>query len=72
MKARIVLGVALIVLGVAFLLYPRVPYSTTEELVNVGPLQVQSKERRFFTVPPILSGLVLAAGIVLVMLPRRK
>jgi hypothetical protein len=45
MKPIMVVGIALIVIGLLALAYQRVTYTTREEVVEVGPLQVSAEER---------------------------
>lgn len=62
------LGVVLIVAGTAVLTYQGFTVTTAErQLLNVGPLQAGTQPTSWtITLPPILGGVLLAGGTVLV------
>lgn len=66
MKPATLIGIILIVLGVIALAYQGITYTTTEKVVDLGPLEVQAEEQRTLPLPPILGGLALVGGVVLV------
>jgi uncharacterized membrane protein len=72
MKAATIVGIALIVLGVVALAYQGITYTTREEVVDLGPLRVEAEERRTVPLPPILGGLALVGGVVLVVVGARE
>ncbi len=65
-------GIVLIVLGALALAYQGIRYTTREKLIDLGPLKVTASERKTIPLPPVVGGLALAAGIVLVLADRRK
>lgn len=67
-----ILGVVLIVLGVLGLVFGGITYTQRKEVVDVGPLEasVDSKER--VPIPPIVGGVALAAGVVLLFAGNRR
>jgi hypothetical protein len=65
-KPILVLGLVLIALSLAALVHRKISYRTNEEVVQVGPMQTTVQTSRVFTVPMVLSGLVLVAGCFLV------
>ena len=67
-----VIGIALIVLGVIALAYQGITYTTREKVVDLGPLKVTAEKEKTIPLPPILGGLALAGGIVLVIVAARK
>jgi len=72
MKPIILVGIALIILGVVALVYQGIPYTSREKVLQIGPLEATAKTKKTIAVPPIVGGLVLAGGIVLVLLGSRK
>ena len=66
------IGIALIVLGVIALAYQGITYTTREKVVDLGPLKVTAQKEKTIPLPPILGGLALAGGIVLVVVASRK
>ena len=57
----------LIILGVVALAYQGITYTTKEEVLDLGGVEVQKEERHTIPLPPVLGGLALAAGIILVI-----
>ncbi|MBI4893750.1 MAG: DUF3185 domain-containing protein [Acidobacteria bacterium] len=64
------LGIVLIVAGTAVLTYQGVTLTTAErQFLNFGPLTAGTHEfNRTITLPPLLGGILLAAGMVLVFI----
>ncbi len=62
-----IVGVLLILVGIIALTYQGFNYTKKEEVAKFGDLQItaQTKERVYF--PPLLGGLCLAGGIVLLI-----
>ena len=72
MKPVVVIGIILIVLGVVALVWQGISYTTTERVVDLGPLKVDAKKERTIPLPPILGVIALAGGIVLVAVGSRR
>ena len=72
MKPITILGVILIVLGVVALAYQGITYTTNEKVVDLGPLKVEAKREKTIPLPPVLGGLALVGGIVLVIAGARR
>jgi len=72
MKPITIIGVILIVLGVVALAYQGITYTTNEKVVDLGPLKVEAKREKTIPLPPVLGGLALVGGIVLVIVGNRK
>lgn len=73
MKAPLMLiGIALIALGLIALAYQGITYTTREKVVDLGPLKITAQQEKTIPLPPILGGLALAGGIVLVVAAARK
>ncbi len=65
-------GIILIVLGVLALVYQGIQYTTREKILDIGSIKVSADTKKTIPLPPIVGGVALAAGIVLVVLDRRK
>jgi uncharacterized membrane protein len=72
MKPITIVGVLLIVLGVVALAYQGITYTTSEKVVDLGPLKVEAKRERTIPLPPVLGGIALVGGIVLVIVGARR
>lgn len=66
MKASLIVGVLLIVLGVVSLVYQGITYTTQEDVIDFGPVNVTSETKESIPLPPILGAIALAGGILLV------
>ena len=72
MRVITTVGIVLIVLGVAALLYQGITYTTREKVVEVGPVAVTKETQKTIPLPPLLGGVALAGGIVLVLMGARR
>ena len=73
MKAALMfIGIALIALGLVTLVYQGITYTTSEKVVDLGPLKITTQKEKTIPLPPILGVLALAGGIVLVLAAARK
>jgi hypothetical protein len=72
MKPVRVVGIALIIFGVVALVYHGITYTTQEKILQIGPIEATKKTEKTIPLPPILGGVALAAGIVLVMMGAKK
>ena len=68
----IVIGVVLIVLGVVALAYQGITYTTQEKILEVGPLKATAEKKHTVPLPPIVGGLALTAGVILVAVGSRR
>ncbi|MBM4441752.1 MAG: DUF3185 domain-containing protein [Candidatus Rokubacteria bacterium] len=71
MKPLTIVGIVLIVLGVVALAYQGISYTTTENVVDLGPLKVEAKREQTIPLPPVLGGIAVAAGVVLLIAGAR-
>ena len=72
MKPIVLVGIALIVLGIVALVYQGITYTSREKVVDIGPIEATAKTKKTIPLPPVLGGLALAGGIVLVIVGSRK
>jgi uncharacterized membrane protein len=72
MKALMLIGIVLIVIGVIALAYGGFSFTTSEKVAEVGPLKIEKDKTRSVPLPPVLGGLVLVGGIMLVVVGARK
>jgi len=72
MKPAGIVGIILIAVGIIALAYGGFSYTKREKVIDAGPLQVSADKEKTVPLPPILGGLCLAGGIVLVLAGSRK
>ncbi|MES1256708.1 MAG: DUF3185 domain-containing protein [Acidobacteriota bacterium] len=65
------IGIALIALGLAALAYQGFTYTSRETIVDLGPLHATADREKTVPLPPIVGGVAVAAGIVLLVLGAR-
>jgi hypothetical protein len=71
MSAKTLFGIVLVVLGILALAYQGFSYTLPKKEVDVGPLHVTKEERHTVPLPPVLGGLALIGGIVVLVMDRR-
>ena len=67
-----IIGVVLIVLGIIALAYGGISYTKREKVLDLGPLEATTETRETIPLPPVLGGLALAGGIVLLIVGSRR
>ena len=72
MKPLAIVGVLLIVLGVAALVYQRVNYTTQETVIDIGPVHATADRQRTLPLPPLVGIAVVAGGVALLVAGLRK
>ncbi len=71
MKQTMIIGIVLIAIGVMALAYQGISYTTREKIIDIGPIQATQETRKTIPLSPLLGGLALAGGIVLVVAGMR-
>ena len=68
-----ILGVILIIAGILGFLVTGVSYTTSEQVVDAGPLQVEREQERSLPITPVASGiLVVVSGVLTVVGTQQK
>jgi len=71
-KPTVLLGIALIVLGIVAFAYQGITYTTREKVIDLGPIQAIVDTKKTIPLSPLLGGLALAGGIVLLVAGNKK
>ena len=65
-------GILLIVLGALALAYQGINYTRQKQVLDVGSVQLTTETHERIPLPPILGGLALAGGVVLLVVGARN
>lgn len=66
-----ILGIILIIIGIFTLTYQGVSYTKQEKIAQIGDVKITADTKKTVYFPPILGGLSLLGGIVLVIVGRK-
>jgi uncharacterized membrane protein len=72
MKPVVWVGILLIVLGGLALAYQGFNYTHQEKVIDLGPIHATAEKQEHVSIPPILGGLALVGGIVMIVVGGRK
>ena len=72
MRNLAMLGVVLVISGVAALLFGHFSYSQTKPVLDAGPIHVTSQQEHDVSIPTIAGIVVLVAGLGLILIGRRS
>jgi len=67
-----IVGIVLIVIGLISLALGGISYTTKEKVVDIGPIEATAERHRSIPMPPLLGGLALAGGVVLLIAGSKK
>lgn len=60
------IGIMLILVGLIMLMYTGFTYVTTENVVDLGPIEINKEKEHPVQWSPIVGGIVLVGGIILI------
>ena len=72
MRTAPLIGIVLIVLGVVALTYQGITYTTHKKVLDIGPIQATEQKRHTIPLPPVLGGLALVGGVIVLVLGSRR
>ena len=61
------LGIVLVILGIVGLVYGGITWTRKDTVIDVGPVEVTANKKESIPLPPIAGGVMLAAGLVLLL-----
>jgi hypothetical protein len=65
-------GFVLIVIGVISLALGGINYTKREKVIDLGPIQATADRQKTIPLPPLLGGLALVGGVVLLVASAKK
>lgn len=72
MKPMTIAGIVLLVLGALALAYQGINYNRQKTVLDVGPMKVSAETQERLPIPPIVGGLALVGGVVLLVVGAKK
>ncbi len=72
LKPITLVGIALIVLGIVAFAYQGITYTSREKVIDIGPFHATAETEKTIPLSPLLGGLALVGGIVLVVIGAKK
>jgi drug/metabolite transporter (DMT)-like permease len=66
------LGLCLVVVGVLMIAYTGFTFVTTEKVVDLGPIEINSKKNNLVQWSPIAGAVLLIGGIVVIIAGRNR
>jgi hypothetical protein len=72
MNRTAIIGVVLLLLGVAALAYQGFTYTSRETVVDIGPVHATADHEKTVPIPPVLGLAAVAGGVALLVVGMRK
>ncbi|AMR34642.1 hypothetical protein A0256_21465 [Mucilaginibacter sp. PAMC 26640] len=66
------IGIVLIVVGAAMLIWTGFTYTKKEKLIDAGPIQISADRQKTVNWPPYLGGILLVGGIIVVATAKKS
>ena len=66
-----VVGIILILLGIAALAFQGLSYTTTEKAVDIGPIQITKETEKTIPLPPIIGAASVIGGALMLYFGSR-
>jgi uncharacterized membrane protein HdeD (DUF308 family) len=72
MRGLTILGIVLLLGGLAALIWPAITVTRTEKAVDLGPIEVTREDRDTIPLPPVFGIVAAATGVALIAMSRRR
>jgi hypothetical protein len=72
MKPTAILGLLLVVVGLAALAYQGVTYTSRDTVLDIGPLHATTEREHTVPLPPVLGMAAIASGVALMIVGVRR
>lgn len=66
------MGFVLVILGVLALVYGGISYNRQRTVLDVGPFKATATEQKNIPLSPIVGGIALLGGILLLVVPKKR
>ena len=71
MKTKTI-GIVLIILGIIMVLYNRFNFTTTEKVVDIGPIEINKEVNHPIAWSPVIGIVLAVGGVVLLVVSNKK
>ncbi|MFB9843498.1 hypothetical protein [Mucilaginibacter ginsenosidivorans] len=65
------IGIIMIVIGVAMLIWTGFTYTKKEKVIDAGPIQVSADKQKSVNWPPYAGGILVVGGIIVVLTAKK-
>jgi drug/metabolite transporter (DMT)-like permease len=72
MKPAVIVGILLIIVGIAGLAFGGFSFTHKEKVLDIGPIEAHADKKESLPVPPILGALAIVGGAVLLATSARR
>jgi uncharacterized membrane protein YidH (DUF202 family) len=72
MRPAVIVGVLLIIVGIAGLAFGGFSFTRKEKVLDVGPIEASADKKESLPVPPVLGALAIVGGVVLLATSARR
>ena len=72
MKPTAIVGLLLIIVGIAGLAFGGFSFTHKEKVIDLGPIQASADKKESLPVPPLLGALAIVGGLVLLATSGRR
>jgi len=67
-----IIGFVLVVVGILALVYGGISYNRDRTVLDMGPIKATATEQKNVPVSPIVGGILLLGGVLLLVAPRKR
>ena len=72
MKSTALIGVILIVIGLAGFAIGHIDFTTREKVIDLGPVEVNADKKHTIAIPDVAAAIALIAGVGLVLAGQKR
>jgi uncharacterized membrane protein YidH (DUF202 family) len=72
MRTNTLLAIILIIVGIVAFAYQGITYTSKEKVIDLGPVQVTANKTNTIPLPPVVGGIALVGGILLLLVGNKK
>ena len=72
MRGLAVLGIVLLLAGLAALIWPVITVTRTEKAVDLGPIEITTEDKDTIPLPPVFGIAAAATGVALIAVGSRR